>query len=54
MNRSALYVYFANPNKVHGPFLDRGEADAYAGARGTVTRLTGNEILRCRAHVVAR
>lgn len=54
MNRQAIYVYFRNPNKVHGPFLDRREADAYAGDRGTVTLLTGNDILRGRISVTAR
>jgi len=53
MNRAALYVYFENPNKVYGPFLLTESAREYAGARGVIARLTGNEILRCRVRVTA-
>lgn len=51
MNRTAFYVYFANPNKVYGPFVDRDKAAAYAGGTGKVTTLTGNDILRGRIRV---
>lgn len=54
MNTPAYYVYFANPNKVYGPFLVRAEAEAYAANNGTVTSLTGNEILSYRIRVTAR
>jgi hypothetical protein len=53
MNRNAFYVYFANPNKVYGPFLDRSTAADYAGKKGTVTSLTGNDILYGRIRLTA-
>ena len=54
MERNANYVWFASrPRKVYGPFTDRAAAVAYAGSKGTVQLLTGNEILRCRLNVTA-
>jgi len=54
MERNANYVWFASrPRKVYGPFTDRAAAVAYAGSKGTVHLLTGNEILRCRLNVTA-
>ena len=54
MNRQGIYVYFNNPNKVHGPFVDTNVAIAYANPKmGTVTRLTGNDILAYRIRVTA-
>ena len=53
MNRQAHYVYFGNPNKVQGPFATRQAADDHAAGKGTVTLLTGNDILMYRIKVAA-
>jgi hypothetical protein len=53
MNKQAHYVYFDNPNKVQGPFATQQLAEEHAAGKGTVTRLTGNDILTYRIKVVA-
>ena len=51
MNNLAYYVYFANPNKVYGPFHTNADAKKYANNKGIVTQLTCRDIICCRIRV---